>query len=41
MTVIAEGCDPEPGFEQGLTVQQVLAAVETSQAPRAWCPVAR
>jgi predicted dehydrogenase len=31
---VAEGTDPTPGFADGLRVQQVLAAVETSAADR-------
>jgi len=33
---IAEGADPAPSFADGLQVQRVLAAVETSSTPRQW-----
>ncbi|MBC9734379.1 Gfo/Idh/MocA family protein [Nocardioides marmotae] len=33
---IAAGTDPAPGFAEGLQVQRVLAAVETSSDTRAW-----
>ena len=33
---IAEGVDPAPSFADGLQVQRVLAAVETSATARAW-----
>ncbi|TCC23093.1 Gfo/Idh/MocA family protein [Kribbella speibonae] len=36
VTAIAEGADPEPSFADGLRVQRVLAAVETSSASRQW-----
>ena len=32
MTAIAGGADPHPSFEEGLSVQRVLAAVEESSA---------
>lgn len=40
LTAIAEGADPLPGFDEGLRVQRVLHAVETSAADEArWTPV--
>ncbi|MGW6200086.1 Gfo/Idh/MocA family protein [Kribbella sp. NPDC055110] len=36
VTAIAEGADPEPSFADGLQVQRVLAAVETSSTSRQW-----
>jgi predicted dehydrogenase len=40
LDAIAEGRDPEPSFAEGLAVQRVLAAVETSAATgAAWTPV--
>ncbi|ADB33311.1 oxidoreductase domain protein [Kribbella flavida DSM 17836] len=36
VTAIAEGKDPEPSFADGLQVQRVLAAVETSSTSRQW-----
>ena len=32
MTAVAEGTDPRPSFADGLQVQRVLAAVESSAA---------
>ena len=32
VTAVAEGTDPQPSFEDGLSVQRVLAAVEESSA---------
>ncbi|TDN91282.1 Gfo/Idh/MocA family oxidoreductase [Microbacterium sp. BK668] len=41
VTAIAEGTDPHPSFEEGLSVQRVLAAVEDSSArDAAWVRVA-
>jgi predicted dehydrogenase len=37
---IAAGRDPEPSFADGLQVQRVLDAVETSSDSRAWQPIA-
>lgn len=40
VTAIAEGTDPQPSFEEGLSVQRVLAAVEESSAREsAWVRV--
>jgi predicted dehydrogenase len=40
LDAIAQGRDPEPSFADGLAVQRVLAAVETSAATgAAWTPV--
>ena len=40
VTAIAEGTDPHPSFEEGLSVQRVLAAVEESSAREsAWVAV--
>ncbi|WP_442574094.1 Gfo/Idh/MocA family protein [Microbacterium sp. F51-2R] len=40
VTAIAEGTDPQPSFEEGLSVQRVLAAVEESSAHEsAWVRV--
>lgn len=40
VTAIAEGTDPHPSFEEGLSVQRVLAAVEESSAHEsAWVRV--
>ncbi|CAI9416301.1 Gfo/Idh/MocA family protein [Nocardioides sp. T2.26MG-1] len=36
VTAIAEGTDPAPSFADGLQVQRVLAAVETSSDTRTW-----
>jgi len=36
VSAIAAGCDPTPSFDEGLQVQRVLDAVETSSASRAW-----
>ena len=36
VTAIAESVDPTPTFADGLQVQRVLAAVETSSATRTW-----
>jgi predicted dehydrogenase len=36
VTAIAEGDDPRPSFADGLQVQRVLAAVETSSDTRTW-----
>jgi predicted dehydrogenase len=36
---IAEGTDPSPSFDDGLQVQKVLAAVETSADAREWVEV--
>jgi predicted dehydrogenase len=36
VTAIAEGTDPAPSFADGLQVQRVLAAVETSSTSRQW-----
>jgi predicted dehydrogenase len=36
VTAIAEGTDPSPTFADGLNVQRVLAAVETSSDTRTW-----
>jgi predicted dehydrogenase len=36
VTAIAEGVDPTPSFADGLRVQRVLAAVETSSTSRQW-----
>ncbi len=36
VTAIAEGRDPAPSFADGLQVQRVLAAVETSSDTRTW-----
>ncbi len=36
VTAIAEGVDPTPSFADGLQVQRVLAAVETSSTSRQW-----
>ena len=36
VTAIAQGVDPTPTFADGLQVQRVLAAVETSSATRTW-----
>ena len=38
---IAEGGQPEPSFEDGLQVQRVLAAVETSSDTRSWQEISR
>jgi predicted dehydrogenase len=39
VTAIAEGADPAPSFDDGLRVQKVLAAVETSADAREWVEV--
>jgi predicted dehydrogenase len=40
VTAIAEGSDPHPSFEEGLSVQRVLAAVEQSAGRHsAWVEV--
>ena len=36
VTAIAEGTPPVPSFADGLQVQRVLAAVETSSDTRTW-----
>ncbi|MFF1819935.1 Gfo/Idh/MocA family protein [Kribbella sp. NPDC058245] len=36
VTAIAEGTDPAPSFADGLRVQRVLAAIETSSTSRQW-----
>jgi predicted dehydrogenase len=36
VTALAEGTQPEPSFADGLQVQRVLAAVETSSDTRSW-----
>ena len=36
MSAIAAGTDPAPSFADGLQVQRVLAAVETSSDTRTW-----
>ena len=36
VTAIAEGAQPTPSFADGLQVQRVLAAVETSSDTRTW-----
>ncbi|WUJ70653.1 Gfo/Idh/MocA family oxidoreductase [Kribbella soli] len=36
VTAIADGTDPAPSFADGLQVQRVLAAVETSSTTRQW-----
>lgn len=36
LTAIGRGCDPAPTFADGLQVQRVLAAVETSSDTRSW-----
>ena len=36
VTAIADGADPSPSFADGLNVQRVLAAVETSSLTRTW-----
>jgi predicted dehydrogenase len=36
VNAIADGTDPEPSFADGLQVQRVLAAVETSSDTRSW-----
>ncbi|MFI5694359.1 Gfo/Idh/MocA family protein [Kribbella sp. NPDC051586] len=36
VTAIADGTDPAPSFADGLQVQRVLAAVETSSTSRQW-----
>jgi predicted dehydrogenase len=36
VTAIAEGVQPSPSFSDGLQVQRVLAAVETSSDTRSW-----
>ncbi|MGY4772430.1 Gfo/Idh/MocA family protein [Kribbella sp. CWNU-51] len=36
VTAIAEGADPAPSFADGLQVQRVLAAVESSSTTRQW-----
>ena len=41
VTDIAKGADPAPSFADGLAVQRVLAAVETSAAARSWQDVPR
>jgi predicted dehydrogenase len=38
---IAEGAQPAPSFADGLQVQRVLAAVETSSDTRTWQPIER
>jgi len=40
VTAIADGSDPNPSFADGLQVQQVLAAVETSSDTRTWQEIA-
>ena len=41
VTAIAEGADPTPSFADGLQVQRVLAAVETSSDTRTWQEIAQ
>ena len=41
VTDIAKGADPAPSFADGLAVQRVLAAVETSATARSWQDVLR
>ena len=36
VTAIADGTDPTPSFADGLQVQRVLAAIETSSDTRTW-----
>ena len=36
VTALADGTQPEPSFADGLQVQRVLAAVETSSDTRSW-----
>ncbi|WP_405067340.1 Gfo/Idh/MocA family oxidoreductase [Kribbella sp. NBC_01510] len=40
VTAIAEGADPAPSFADGLQVQRVLAAVESSSTTRQWQEIA-
>jgi predicted dehydrogenase len=40
VTAIADGIDPRPTFADGLQVQRVLAAVETSSDTRQWQEIA-
>jgi predicted dehydrogenase len=40
VTAIADGTDPRPTFADGLQVQRVLAAVETSSDTRQWQEIA-
>ena len=40
LTAIAEGVDPRPTFSDGLQVQRILSAVETSaERSGSWTPV--
>jgi predicted dehydrogenase len=39
LTAISQGTDPSPGFDDGLAVQEVLAAVQSSAATGAWTTV--
>jgi len=41
MQAIADGTDPRPTFADGLQVQRVLAAVETSSDTRSWQEIAQ
>jgi hypothetical protein len=41
MTAIAKDEDPQPSFADGLQVQRVLAAVETSGQTGSWTEVGR
>jgi predicted dehydrogenase len=41
VTAIAEGAQPLPSFADGLQVQRVLAAVETSSDTRSWQEIPR
>ena len=39
LVAIAEGNDPQPGFAEGLQVQQVLDAVQSASDQRGWVTV--
>ena len=40
LTAIAEGTDPRPSFSDGLQVQRILSAVETSvEREGSWTPI--
>jgi predicted dehydrogenase len=40
LTAIAEGADPRPSFSDGLQVQRILSAVESSaERSGSWTPV--
>ena len=41
MQAIADGTDPSPTLADGLQVQRVLAAVETSSDTRTWQAIER